>query len=77
MPVMQVEREVIELSRSGLSRMERAMRRRRGVFFGEETSGLAQRFPALQALKTKKLAQEQSQRAMPPLEPPLESDRPS
>lgn len=71
MPATQAEKEVIEMSLSGLSRMDRAMRRRRGLHFGEETSRLAKRFPALQALKMKKLAQEQSRPGMLP----LESDR--
>lgn len=71
MPATQAEKEAIEMSLSGLGRMDRAMRLRRGLHFAEETSRLAERFPALQALKMKKLAQEQSQRDLLP----LESDR--
>ena len=73
MPFMQAETEVAEASQSGLSRMDLAIRRRRGVLFGQDKSRLAKRFPALALLKTKKLAEEQSQQGMSS----MESDRQS
>ena len=68
---MQAEREVAEASQSAVSRMDLAIRRRRGLLFGQDTFRLAKRFPALQALKAKKLAEEQTQQGVLP----LESDR--
>lgn len=68
---MQAEHEVAEASQSAVSRMDLAIRRRRGLLFGQDTVRLAKRFPALQALKAKKLAEEQTQQGVLP----LESDR--